>query len=66
VHLTNYSLNKKNSNFDDNAHKLKVSECLSGTMTQPSMAKGKQPASRSAQSIWDEIETIIVKTVMTV
>lgn len=35
VHLTNYSLNKKNGNFDNNAHKLKVSDCLTGTMTQP-------------------------------
>lgn len=33
VHLTNYSLNKKNGNFDDEAHKLKLSQCLRGTMT---------------------------------
>ena len=33
VHLTNYSLNKKNGNFDNLAHKLKVSDCLTGTMT---------------------------------
>lgn len=33
VHLTNYSLNKKNGNFDDVAHKLKLSDCLQGTMT---------------------------------
>jgi hypothetical protein len=33
VHLTNYSLNKNNGNFDDVAHKLKLSQCLKGTMT---------------------------------
>jgi hypothetical protein len=32
-HLTNYSLNKKNEQFDGNSHKLKVSDCLSGTMS---------------------------------
>jgi tubulin polyglutamylase TTLL4 len=30
IHLTNYSLNKQNSNFNDDKHKLKVSECLKG------------------------------------
>ena len=30
VHLTNYSLNKRNDNFNDCEHKLKVSECLLG------------------------------------
>jgi len=29
-HLTNYSLNKKNNNFNDDAHKLKVTDCLTG------------------------------------
>jgi len=33
VHLTNYSLNKKNNNFDNERHFLKVSDCLKGTMT---------------------------------
>ena len=32
-HLTNYSLNKKNEQFDGNTHKLKVSDCLCGTMS---------------------------------
>jgi hypothetical protein len=36
IHLTNYSLNKNNKNFDDVNHKLRVSDCLKGTMTQPS------------------------------
>ena len=30
VHLTNYSLNKKNDNFNDDEHKLKLSDCLRG------------------------------------
>jgi hypothetical protein len=33
THLTNYSLNKKNENYDDDQHKLKVSDCLKGTLT---------------------------------
>ena len=33
THLTNYSLNKKNENFDNDEHKLRLNECLSGTMT---------------------------------
>jgi len=33
VHLTNYSLNKKNENFDDNVHKLSLADVLSGTLT---------------------------------
>jgi len=32
VHLTNYSVNKKNSSFNE-GHKLKLSDCLKGTMT---------------------------------
>jgi hypothetical protein len=28
VHLTNYSLNKKNAKFDNFKHKLMLSECL--------------------------------------
>ena len=66
VHLTNYSLNKKNNNFNNDQHKLKVSDCLRGTMTQPPYKPGKSGASRTAESIWTEIESIIVKTVLTV
>ena len=66
VHLTNYSLNKKNGNFDNNAHKLKLSQCLKGTMTQPPYKIGKSSACRQAEEIWIEIESIIVKTVLTV
>lgn len=66
VHLTNYSLNKKNGSYDDNAHKLKLTDCLKGTMTQPPYKPGKGTAVRTAESIWTEIEGIVVKTVLTV
>lgn len=66
VHLTNYSLNKRNGNFDNEAHKLKVSDCLNGTMTQPAYKPGKPAACRTADDIWQDIETIVVKTVLTV
>ena len=32
THLTNYSLNKNNKNFDNVSHKLKLSDCLKGMM----------------------------------
>lgn len=66
VHLTNYSLNKKNGNFDNDKHKLKVSDCLKGTMTQPPCKPGKPAACRTADEIWTEIESMVVKTVLTV
>lgn len=66
THLTNYSLNKKNDNFDTEAHKLKLSDCLKGTLTQPPVRKGKPAASKSAAEIWEEIESIVVKTIITV
>lgn len=33
VHLTNYSLNKKNDNYDGDKHKLKLSDCLKNGLT---------------------------------
>lgn len=66
VHLTNYSLNKKNGNFDNDAHKLRVSDCLRGTMTQPPCKPSRPAACRQADDIWSEIEAICVKTVLTV
>ena len=36
VHLTNYSLNKKNDNYDGESHKLRLSECLRGGFTSAS------------------------------
>ena len=66
THLTNYSLNKKNDNFDNDAHKLRLNDCLKGTMSQPPAKKGKPGATRSAAEIWDEIEAIVIKTIITV
>jgi tubulin polyglutamylase TTLL6/13 len=66
VHLTNYSLNKKNNNFDDVNHKLRLKDCLQGTLTQPPSKRGKEGATRQAADIWAEIESIVVKTVLTV
>lgn len=66
THLTNYSLNKKNRNFNDDAHKLSLNDCLKGIMTQPPAKKGKPGVTKSAKEIWDEIEAIVVKTIITV
>ena len=65
-HLTNYSLNKKNSNFSNDQHKLRLSECLRGTLTQPPYKPGVPGASRSAEEIWKDIEGIIIKTILAV
>lgn len=40
THLTNYSLNKKNKNFNNDSHKLRLNDCLKGIMTQPAIKKG--------------------------
>lgn len=66
THLTNYSLNKKNDKFDNDAHKLRLNDCLKGIMTQPPVKKGKSGATRPASEIWAEIEAIVVKTIITV
>jgi len=66
THLTNYSLNKKNDKFDNDEHKLRLNDCLKGIMTQPPIKKGKAGVSRPASEIWDEIEAIVVKTIITV
>ena len=66
MHLTNYSLNKKNENFDNDAHKLRLTDCLKGIVTQPPAKKGKAGAMKSANEIWEEIEAIVVKTIITV
>ena len=66
VHLTNYSLNKKNKKFDNDLHKLKLSDCLRGQVTQKPLKRGQAPKTKSASSIWAEIEEIVVKTIITV
>ena len=66
THLTNYSLNKKNDKFDNDEHKLRLNDCLKGIMTQPPVKKGRPGVTKSAAEIWDEIEAIVVKTIITV
>jgi hypothetical protein len=66
THLTNYSLNKNSKNFDEGSHKLRLSDCLKGIMTQPPTRKGKPAARRSANDIWTDIEAIVIKTIITV
>eukprot|EP00347_Sterkiella_histriomuscorum_P024455 403331059 len=63
VHLTNYSLNKKNEKFDGNKHKLTLSECLKGSFTTQSE---KGSFSKSSEQIWTEIDDIVIKTVITI
>lgn len=66
VHLTNYSLNKKNGAFSNDDHKLKLSDVLKGTMTQPPVRKGKSTTVRKAEDIWADIDAIVIKTIATV
>ena len=49
THLTNYSLNKNNKNFDNVSHKLKLSDCLKGIMTQPATRKGRPCARKGSK-----------------
>jgi hypothetical protein len=66
THLTNYSLNKKSSKFSDDEHKLKLSDCLKGQMTQPPVKKGRSAVTRSAAAIWEDIDAIVIKTIISV
>ena len=66
IHLTNYSLNKNNKGYDGDEHKLKLSDVLTGIMTQPPIKKGKPGVTRSSKEIWNEIEEIVIKTIITV
>ena len=66
THLTNYSLNKKNENFSNDDHKLRLNDVLKGIMTQPPVKKGSPGVTKSSAEIWDEIEAIVVKTIITV
>ena len=54
VHLTNYSLNKDNTKFDESKHKLRVKDVLKGELVSTT-AKG-QTFRRHAKQIWQEIE----------
>lgn len=53
VHLTNYSLNKNNKEFDTNKHKLRLKNILQGELV--STSKGKTYR-KHANQIWHEIE----------
>lgn len=65
MHLTNYSLNKKNQGkFDGIKHKLSLTECLEDGLTSKHPEKGT--FKKSAEQLWLEIEDIVIKTVITV
>ena len=59
MHLTNYSLNKRNDNFDSQKHKLRLSDVLAGGVAGDGCHK-------SGDQIWAEIEDIVIKTIITV
>jgi len=54
VHLTNYSLNKNNKNFDPEKHKLRLKDVLKGELVSVS-SKGKTYR-KNSDAIWEEIE----------
>jgi hypothetical protein len=54
VHLTNYSLNKDNAQFDESLHKLRLKNVLKGELT--SVSKNGRTYRRHAKQIWSEIE----------
>lgn len=64
VHLTNYSLNKNNKDFESSKHKLSLKDVLKGELTSTS-SNGKTYRKHSKQ-IWSEIEQIVVKTIFVV
>ncbi len=65
MHLTNYSLNKKNQkNFDGIKHKLSLAELLDDGMSSTHPEKGT--FTKTSDQIWEEIEDIVIKTVITV
>lgn len=64
MHLTNYSLNKKNSiKFDGEKHKLRLSDCLSAGLTSSNPEKGVV-YKKSTKELWSEIEEIVIKTII--
>lgn len=65
VHLTNYSLNKNNKDFDSELHKLKLKDVLKGELINISMFNNKTYRKHSEQ-IWAEIEAIVIKTIFVV
>ena len=61
VHLTNYSLNKKNEGYDGDEHKLMISDVLWGPLYQEHTG-----VRRDSEVIWKEIEDIVIKTMLTI
>jgi hypothetical protein len=60
VHLTNYSLNKNNTEFDEKKHKLRLKNLLQGELT--SVGKNGKTYRKHSNQIWHEIEQCVVKT----
>lgn len=54
VHLTNYSLNKDNEQFDESKHKLRVKDVLRGELV--STSTNGRTYRRHSKQIWNEIE----------
>ena len=65
VHLTNYSLNKNNKEFDSEKHKLRLKDVLKGELVSKSAKNGKTYR-KKADQIWHEIEQIVIKTIFVV
>ena len=63
VHLTNYSLNKDSKSFNVKEHKLRLNDVLRGEMVSSSNGKTYR---RAADTIWSEMEQIVVKTLFSV
>lgn len=64
MHLTNYSLNKKNATkFDGEKHKLRLSDCLQAGLTSSNPDKGVV-YKKSTKALWSEIEEIVIKTII--
>lgn len=65
MHLTNYSLNKKNQGkFDGAKHKLRLTECLKNGLQSSHPTKGS--FTKSGKQFWAEIEDIVIKTIITI
>jgi hypothetical protein len=64
VHLTNYSLNKDNTQFDETKHKLRLKEVLKGELS--STSESGRTYRRHSKQIWSEIEQMVVQTIFTI
>jgi hypothetical protein len=64
IHLTNYSLNKDNKDFDEKKHKLRLKDILKGELT--SVSSNGKTYKKHSSVIWSEIEQMVVKTMYTI